>query len=152
MPTIEKLKGLEILDSRGNPTIAAGCWLRGGAHARASVPSGASTGKAEAIEKRDCDPGRYAGRGCTIAAGNISGEISSATSGKDFPTQAALDEFLIALDGSPDKSRLGANAILGVSIAFARACAQQADAPLYEHFAGVIGQKAPSAAAHSESF
>jgi enolase len=141
MPTIERLKGLEILDSRGNPTVAAGCWLTGGDHAWASVPSGASTGKAEAIEKRDGDPVRYAGRGCKLAAQNITEEISTALAGKDFPTQAALDEFLISLDGTPDKSRLGANAILGISLAFARACAKQAGVPLYQYFATIIGDK-----------
>jgi enolase len=142
MPTIEKVQGMEILDSRGRPTVACGCWLKDSASggAWASVPSGASTGKAEAIEKRDGNPKRYGGLGCRTAAENISKTFSAALAGKTFDTQSALDQFLLAQDGTPDKSRLGANALLAVSIAFARACAIEAGVPLYQHFAGIVGQ------------
>jgi enolase len=140
MPTIEKVQGLEILDSRGHPTVACGCWLTDSTQAWASIPSGASTGKAEAIEKRDGDPARFNGRGCRIAARNISEILSAALAGKAFDTQATLDNFLIAQDATVDKSNLGANALLGVSIAFARASAIQAGVPLYQHFASMIGQ------------
>jgi enolase len=140
MPTIEKVQGLEILDSRGHPTVACGCWLASRVQAWASVPSGASTGKAEAAEKLDGDMARYQGRGCRIAARNISETLSGALAGKTFDTQAAVDDFLIAQDGTADKSNLGANALLAVSIAFARASAIQAGVPLYQHFASMIGQ------------
>jgi enolase len=140
MPAIEKVQGMEILDSRGHPTVACGCWLAGGAQAWASIPSGASTGKAEAVEKRDGDLVRYNGRGCRIAARNISEILSGALAGKTFNTQAALDELLLAQDGTADKSHLGANALLGVSIAFARASAIEAGVPLYQHLAAMVGQ------------
>src|SRR4029077_14537975 len=121
MPTIERLSGREILDSRGRPTVLATCVLEGGASASASVPSGASTGTAEAFELRDKDPKRYRGFGCRRAAANIGGEIQAALGGYQFTDQAEVDCRLIALDGTPKKSRLGANAILAVSVAFARA-------------------------------
>jgi enolase len=140
MPTIEKVEGMEILDSRGRPTVACGCWLSGGISAWASVPSGASTGRAEAVEKRDGDLKRYGGLGCQTAARNISETLSAALAGKTFETQSALDDFLRATDGSPDKSRLGANSLLGVSIAFARASAAESGVPLYQHFAAMVGQ------------
>jgi enolase len=142
MATIEKVEGMEILDSRGRPTVACGCWLSGGPEggAWASVPSGASTGRAEAVEKRDGDPKRYGGLGCRTAARNISQTLSAALAGKTFDTQSALDDFLRAADGTPDKSRLGANALLAVSIAFARASAIEAGVPLYQHLAGIVGQ------------
>jgi enolase len=138
VPAIERLRGLEILDSRGRPTVRAACELASGASAAASVPSGASTGAAEALELRDSDPARYRGLGCREAAGNVGGEISGALVGRSFE-QDRLDEALIELDGTPDKSRLGANALLAVSLAFARAVAAERSVPFYEHFAGMLG-------------
>jgi enolase len=135
MPTIESLRAIEVLDSRGKPTIKATCVLVGGATASASVPSGASTGKAEARELRDGDPARYRGLGCRQAAANVGGPIADALRGRDMPDQAALDRALLDLDGTRDKSRLGANAILATSIAFARAAARERNVPLYAHFA-----------------
>jgi enolase len=129
---------MEILDSRGRPTVAARCRLASGAEATASVPSGASTGAAEARELRDGDASRYAGLGCRLAVANVNGELNDALRGKG-PEQASLDAALIALDGTPNLSRLGANAILSVSIAFARACATEARVPLYQHFAHIAG-------------
>jgi len=139
MPKIERLSGREILDSRGRPTVLATCVLEGGASASASVPSGASTGTAEAFELRDKDPKRYRGFGCRRAAANIGGEIHAALGGYQFTDQAEVDCRLIALDGTPTKSRLGANAILAVSVAFARASAVERGVPLYLHFADLLG-------------
>jgi enolase len=140
MPVIEHLSALEILDSRGRPTVLAALRLSGGATVTASVPSGASTGSAEALELRDGDKKRYGGLGVRKAVGNVAGEIARAVVGKDFPDQAALDRVLLDLDGTANKSRLGANAILAVSIAFARASAAQRQVPLYQHFADMIGE------------
>src|SRR5580658_2705970 len=123
MPVIEQLRAQEILDSRGRPTVKTCCVLRGGIFACASVPSGASTGAAEAHELRDGDPERYGGLGCRRAAGHVGGDINAALAGREFETQEQLDGTLLSLDGTPNKSRLGANAILSVSIAFARAAA-----------------------------
>src|SRR5437660_7820359 len=125
MPRMEQLRALEILDSRGRPTISATCHLAGGAVGRVSVPSGASTGKAEAVELRDGDRSRYGGLGCRRAVGHINQEINGGLSGREFPAQAALDSALTELHGTPDKSRLGANALLAVSLALARASAPQ---------------------------
>ncbi|MGA2131697.1 MAG: enolase C-terminal domain-like protein [Bryobacteraceae bacterium] len=141
MPIIERLTAAEILDSRGRPTVQANCALAGGAAGSASVPSGASTGSAEALELRDGDPRRYGGLGCRKAAANVNGEIHSALAGCGFADQAALDAALIALDGTSNKSRLGANAILAVSVGFARACAQDRGIPLYRYFAGMLGDE-----------
>jgi len=138
MPTITKLAGREILDSRGRPTVAAVCVLASGTIGYASVPSGASTGTAEALELRDGDPRRYGGLGCRIAAAHVSGEIAQALVGHPFADQAALDEMLMTLDGTPTKARLGANAILAVSLAFARAVAAEHGIPLYQHFARLL--------------
>jgi enolase len=138
MPKIERLSGREILDSRGRPTVLATCLLDGGALASASVPSGASTGTAEAFELRDGDDRRYRGLGCRRAAINISGVLHDALSRKSFSGQAALDQAMIALDGTPNKSNIGANAILAVSVAYARACAVQKGVPLYQHFADLM--------------
>lgn len=135
MPTIKRLESLEILDSRGRPTVQATCLLASGATGTASVPSGASTGAAEALELRDSDPARYGGLGCRKAVGHIRGEIAGALSGAELPDQSALDRALISLDGTPNKSRLGANALLAVSLAFARAQATEAGVSLYQHFA-----------------
>jgi enolase len=142
VPVIEQLRAQEILDSRGRPTVKTWCVLRGGLGASASVPSGASTGAAEALELRDGDPKRYGGLGCRRAAAHVSGEINSALRGRDFETQDQLDAALLSLDGTVNKSSLGANAILSVSLAFARAAAAQRGLPLYQHFADVLGQPA----------
>jgi enolase len=139
MPIIERLTAAEILDSRGRPTVGATCSLAGGASASASVPSGASTGAAEALELRDRDPQRYGGLGCRKAVANVAREMHQALAGPNFADQAELDRALIELDGTPNKSRLGANAILAVSVAFARACAQEQGVPLYRHLAGMLG-------------
>src|SRR5580700_8316223 len=109
MPIIENLTALEILDSRGRPTVGASCKLKEGASAWASVPSGAATGKAEAMELRDGDPARYGGLGCRRAVANIHGPICAALVGREMHTQRELDETMLSLDGTPNKSRLGAN-------------------------------------------
>ena len=139
MSVIRRLTAREILDSRGRPTVAASCVLDGGATATASVPSGASTGTAEAMELRDGDAARYSGLGCRKAVANVSGPIATAVCGKPFKSQAELDAALLALDGTANKSRLGANAILAVSLAFARARAVERGVPLYQHFADDLG-------------
>jgi enolase len=138
MSTIETLRALEILDSRGRPTIKAWCRLASGHEASVSVPSGASTGRAEALELRDGDPKRYRGLGCRQAVNHINQTLQNELSGRSFPDQATLDRALLELDGTPDKSRLGANAILAVSLAFARAGARQSRVPLYEHLAASL--------------
>ena len=130
---------MEILDSRGRPTVAAECRLSEGSTARASVPSGASTGGAEAVELRDNDQSRYAGLGCTRAVAHVNRQINDALKGREFSSQRELDAALLALDGTPDKSRLGANAILAVSIAFARATAASQGLPLYKYFSVLAG-------------
>jgi enolase len=137
---IASLKGMEILDSRGRPTVWAACDLVGGASASASVPSGASTGAAEALELRDGDKQRYSGYGCRKAAANVNGIIAQNLVGKAFASQRELDDALLAIDGTDNKSRLGANAVLAVSIAFARAVAAQRDVPLYQQFADILGR------------
>jgi enolase len=134
--TITKVHGREILDSRGNPTVEVEVTLEGGAFGRAAVPSGASTGEREALELRDGDKGRYLGKGTTKAVAHVNGEIAKAVTGTSLD-QRGLDEAMIALDGTPTKSRLGANALLGVSMAFARAAASGAKKPLYEHLASL---------------
>jgi len=139
MPKIERLYGREILDSRGKPTVLATCVLEGGISASASVPSGASTGTAEAFELRDGDVKRYRGMGCQRAVLNICGSLNDALAGREFKHQSELDEAMIELDGTPNKARLGANAILAVSVAFARAHAFDRDIPLYQHFANMLG-------------
>ena len=139
MLKIERLFGREILDSRGRPTVLATCFLEGGICASASIPSGASTGTAEAFELRDGDPRRYQGLGCRRAAANIGGALHDALAGRIFTEQSELDRAMIALDGTPTKSRIGANAILAVSVAFARACAAHRRVPLYQHFAEMLG-------------
>ena len=139
MSRIRSVSAIEILDSRGRPTLLATCELSDGKLGRASVPSGASTGSAEALELRDRDPARYAGLGCLKAAENVSQDINRAIAGRDFASQQALDRCLIELDGTDNKSRLGANAILSVSMAFARAQAAQRGLELYRHFADIAG-------------
>src|SRR6266852_4752094 len=142
MPKIERLSGREILDSRGRPTVLATCILEGGIGASASVPSGASTGSAEAFELRDGDPKRYQGFGCRRAAANIGGVLQGALAGRVFRDQGELDRKMIALDGTATKSRHGANAILAVSVAFARAHARERGIPLYQHFSDMLGASA----------
>ena len=144
MPKISCLRGLEILDSRGQPTVMAVCELEGGAVGSASVPSGASTGAAEALELRDGDANRYGGLGCRKAVANVSGTLNDSFSERSFETQEDFDRAMIELDGTDNKSRLGANAILAASLAFARAAAIEGRIPLYEHFAGLLG-RAPDA-------
>lgn len=129
---IRKVVGREILDSRGNPTVEVDVELEGDATGRAAVPSGASTGQREARELRDGDPSRYLGRGVRSAVDHVNGEIARQVVGKDLD-QRALDDLLSTLDGTPNKGRLGANAILGVSMAAARAAAAAARLPLYAH-------------------
>ena len=135
---IETVRGREILDSRGNPTVEVEVTLEGGAFGRAGVPSGASTGEREALELRDGDKTRYLGKGVRKAVANVNGPIAGAITGKEL-TQRALDEAMIALDGTPAKSRLGANAILGVSMAAMKADAAEQRKPLYAHIATLSG-------------
>jgi enolase len=141
MFAIERLGAREILDSRGRPTVLAECILRGGALGSASVPSGASTGTAEAVELRDGDPRRYRGLGCRKAVAKIQGELNAALKGNAFETQEDLDARLVSLDGTPAKSRLGANAILAVSLAFARAAAAARGEELWHYFSDLVGIK-----------
>lgn len=138
MPRIERLTAIEILDSRGRPTVQACCQLASGSMGKASVPAGASTGRAEARELRDGDPKRYKGLGCQQAVRSIVREISSVLVGQRFESQLALDRTLIDLDGTPDKQRLGANAILAISLAFARAASQEQGIALYRYFAALM--------------
>ncbi|MBX3015031.1 MAG: enolase [Caldilineaceae bacterium] len=143
MATITHLSGLEILDSRGRPTVQATCRLASGAIGTASAPSGASTGAAEAHELRDGDPARYRGLGCRRAVANVQGELAQALIGRTFATQQELDHAMLALDGTPTKGRLGANAILAISLAFARAVAAEQQQPLYHYFATLLSQPLP---------
>lgn len=136
MARISQIQGLEILDSRGNPTVEATVVLDSGASGRAAVPSGASTGTREAVELRDGDPKRYLGKGVRKAVGHVNSEIRQAIIGKEARDQQALDRLLCELDGTENKSRLGANAILAASLAVARAAAQDAGLPLYRYLGG----------------
>jgi enolase len=135
---IVDISGREILDSRGNPTVEVDVLLAGGARGRAAVPSGASTGEREALELRDGDPGRFLGKGVRKAVAHVNGELRSALVNRDWQ-QRALDEAMIALDGTPTKGRLGANALLGVSMAALKAGAEDAGLPLYAHIAVQAG-------------
>jgi enolase len=130
---IARVHARQVLDSRGNPTVEADVVLEGGAAGRAAVPSGASTGEHEALELRDGDKSRYLGKGTLKAAANVNGEIAKAVAGMDAADQRALDHKMISLDGTPTKSRLGANAILAVSMAAARAAAAALKQPLYKY-------------------
>jgi enolase len=143
MAEIERIKARQILDSRGNPTVEVDVTLAGGAMGRAAVPSGASTGEFEASELRDGGP-EWLGKGVTQAVANANGEIADALAGADASDQSAVDQAMIDLDGTPNKSRLGANAILGVSLAAARASADDAGRPLYEYVANLAGSGPPS--------
>jgi enolase len=140
---IEDIIGREILDSRGNPTVEVEVLLECGAIGRAAVPSGASTGIHEAIELRDDDPDRYGGKGVLKAVENINGVIAEELWGFDALEQVGLDEYLIELDGTPNKGKLGANAILGVSLAAAKAAAAVLDLPLYRYIGGVSARTLP---------
>jgi enolase len=143
MADIVDIIAREILDSRGNPTVEADVVLDSGAIGRAAVPSGASTGAHEAVELRDDDAGRFAGKGVLTAVGNIEGEIFDAIGGMDPTEQVKIDEILIDLDGTANKSRLGANAILAVSLAVAKAAAVELGLPLYRYVGGVYARTLP---------
>jgi len=134
---IAETRARQVLDSRGNPTVEAEVWLESGAIGRAIVPSGASTGEHEAVELRDGDKARYQGKGVLKAVENVNGEIADAVAGMDASEQRTLDHKMIELDGSENKSRLGANAILAVSMAAARAAAAELNVPLYRYLGGV---------------
>jgi enolase len=141
--TIEAVTAHEILDSRGNPTVQVEVLLMGGASGTAAVPSGASTGAHEAVELRDGDKARYGGKGVLKAVANVNDAISEALVGLDATDQAMLDEVMIQLDGTPNKSKLGANAMLGVSLAIARAAAVACNQPLYRYLGGVHARTLP---------
>jgi enolase len=143
MLTITTLKAREILDSRGNPTLEVDCQLAGGASGRAAVPSGASTGEYEALELRDGDKARFGGKGVQQAVRNVNERIASAVVGLEAFDQLSVDQAMITLDGTPTKSQLGANAILGVSIAVAKAAAAALETPLYRHLGGVHARTLP---------
>src|SRR5512139_3501129 len=136
MTEITRVVGREILDSRGNPTVEADIWLDDGSMGRAAVPSGASTGEHEAVELRDGEKSRYLGKGTHKAAQHVNGEISTAIKGMDATRQAEIDRKMIQLDGTPNKGRLGANAVLAVSMAVARAAATSRKKPLYRFLGG----------------
>ena len=137
------IRGRQILDSRGNPTVEVDVGLAGGALGRAAVPSGASTGTKEAIELRDGDPGRYLGKGVSHAVDAVNGELCEALLGRDATEQVLLDQAMIELDGTDNKGRLGANAVLGVSLALAKAAAAQLGLPLYRYVGGVSARTLP---------
>ncbi len=143
MSAIVDIVGREVLDSRGNPTVECDVLLESGVMGRAAVPSGASTGSREAIELRDGDKSRYLGKGVLKAVEHINGEIAQAVVGLDAAEQAFLDKTMIDLDGTENKSRLGANAMLAVSMAVARAAAEEAGLPLYRYFGGMGGVQLP---------
>jgi len=143
MTEIVDITAREILDSRGNPTVEVDVVLEDGSMGRAAVPSGASTGAHEAMEKRDGDKSRYGGKGVQLAVEAVNGEIFDALSGADAEDQRRLDAMMIELDGTPNKSRLGANAILGVSLAAAKAAAGSANLPLYKYVGGVSARVLP---------
>ncbi len=143
MTAITDIIGREILDSRGNPTVEVDVLLEDGSRGRAAVPSGASTGAHEAVELRDGEKARYGGKGVRKAVDAVNGEIFDALGGMDAEAQAKIDETLIALDGTPNKGRLGANAILGVSLATAKAAAAARQVPLYRYVGGTAARVLP---------
>jgi enolase len=143
MTGIADIIGREILDSRGNPTVEVDVYLEDGAMGRAAVPSGASTGAHEANEKRDCEPDRYLGKGVRDAVEAVTGEIANAIVGMDAEDQRRIDRIMIELDGTENKARLGANAILGVSLAVAKAAAVSSGQPLYRYLGGVQARVLP---------
>ncbi|MEG0497787.1 MAG: phosphopyruvate hydratase, partial [Carnobacterium sp.] len=144
MPFITDILAREVLDSRGNPTIEVEVYTESGAFGRGMVPSGASTGEHEAIELRDGDKDRYLGKGVLKAVDNVNNIISEAILGFDVRDQMAIDKTMIDLDGTPNKEKLGANAILGVSIAVARAAADYLDLPLYQYLGGFNAKTLPT--------
>ena len=143
MSAIIDIVGREIIDSRGNPTVEAEVWLESGAMGRAAVPSGASTGVREALELRDKDLKRYGGKGVLTAVANINGEIADALIGMEASDQAFIDRTMIQLDGTDNKGRLGANAILAVSMAVARVATEETGLPLYRYFGGMGAMQMP---------
>src|SRR5882672_3741588 len=140
---IRNIKAREVLDSRGNPTVEVDCFLEDGVRGRAIVPSGASTGEHEALELRDGDKKRYLGKGVTKAVDNVNKVIAPALSGQDPTLQSHIDQMMLALDGTKNKGKLGANAILGVSMAVARAAASAHNLPLYRYIGGVRADLLP---------
>ena len=140
---ITQVYGREILDSRGNPTVEVEVWLEDGEMGRAAVPSGASTGVHEALELRDGDKGRYCGKGVSKAVEHVNNEIAEALFGMDALDQVGVDQAMLDLDGTPNKSKLGANAILGASMAVARAAAEAVGLPLYRYLGGVGARTLP---------
>jgi enolase len=143
MSIIEHIQGREVLDSRGNPTVEVEVQLADGAFGRAMVPSGASTGENEALELRDGDKGRYMGKGVLRAVQAVNGPIADALRGMYALNQKSVDDRMIELDGTPTKSNLGANAVLGVSLAVAKAAADSADLPLYAYLGGAHAHTLP---------
>ena len=144
MSVIIDVFGREILDSRGNPTVEVEVVLEDGSFGRAAVPSGASTGAFEAVELRDCDKERYLGKGTLDAVGHVNDEIADALVGFEADDQRAIDDVMLELDGTNNKGALGANAILGVSLACAKAAAESAGLPLYKYVGGVNGHILPT--------
>ncbi len=143
MSTIEEIIGREVLDSRGNPTVEVEVYLEDGSFGSAIVPSGASTGIHEALELRDGDKKRYIGKGVLTAVDNVNNAIADELFGWDATDQMGIDQAMIALDGTPNKSKLGANAILGTSLAVAKAAAQAVGLPLYRYLGGVYAHVLP---------
>src|ERR1700694_5678592 len=143
MTPIAEVRARQILDSRGNPTVEVDVVLEAGAVGRAAVPSGASTGAHEAVELRDGDKARYLGKGVQKAVAAVNGEIFDARRGLGAEQQVQIDETMIGLDGTPNKKRLGANAILGVSLACAKAAAESSDMPLYRYVGGTSARTLP---------
>src|SRR5688572_25001119 len=143
MSQIDRIHAREILDSRGNPTLEADVILVSGARGRAAVPSGASTGEHEAVELRDGDPKRYLGKGVLHAVRNVNEVIAPALKGMEVRNQTTIDQKLIELDGTPNKAKLGANALLAVSLAANRAAAAFRGVPVYENLGGEAGKTLP---------
>src|SRR5262249_6605899 len=143
MSSIVDVVAREILDSRGNPTVEADVLLESGVMGRAAIPSGASTGSREALELRDGDKRRYGGKGVLKAVEAVDTEFSEAIVGLDAPEQVFIDKTLVALDGTDNKGRLGANALLAVSMATAKAAAEESGLPLYRYFGGSAAMKMP---------
>ena len=140
---IDEIVAREILDSRGNPTVEVDVYLEDGTMGRAAVPSGASTGSREAVELRDGDPARYGGKGVLRAVENVNDVIANEVTGMEATDQAAIDRLMIDLDGTPNKGKLGANAILAVSLAVAKAAASWAGLPLYRYIGGPNARRLP---------
>src|SRR5256886_14581663 len=138
---IQNIRAREVLDSRGNPTVEAECILEAGIRGRAIVPSGASTGEHEAMELRDGDKKRFLGKGVTKAVANVNNIIAPALIGQDATLQSHIDEMMLAMDGTKNKSKLGANAILGVSMSVARAAAEKQGFPLFPFHCGIKNQR-----------